>query len=405
MESTGKRASLANVDEWFKKSFSDLSFYGTRLAAGGFVPGKGGDISVLMPPAALSNLQRTPWYNPGPERDLLHVSTLAADRTDGEEGYGVEDIPEDVLSKANLASLDGRAILSTVSAARPGLLAYEPERRMCVVSIGSRGQSFRMEYGHHEHGTIPAQGFPTHLTAHAINLEKGFADSTVVHVHPQQLIDLSRHEEGATVDRLNHAIYTQRIELLQNVPELVGFLPYLLPGSVRFFEEVMKVLVHHRAVVLQHHGVLIRERTLEQCLEIIEYLESSAAAALRDVALHGALHKLSNAELAALIKYYRIKNTSILELSSSVSAGHLMWAGKGGVEPIKEGTMMHPLEHPTPPAPQGLAEERPSILLAVILVLLPLLVLLLLRFAASRGLISPQLPNMMQDHAKALVKL
>jgi ribulose-5-phosphate 4-epimerase/fuculose-1-phosphate aldolase len=61
------------------------------------------------------------------------------------------------------------------------------------------------------------------------------------------------------------------------------------------------------------HGVFIRERSLERCVDLLEYAEDAANAAVRSLLNPGVFGGLSNVDLERAIRLYSI-NPAILQL-------------------------------------------------------------------------------------------
>jgi rhamnulose-1-phosphate aldolase len=61
------------------------------------------------------------------------------------------------------------------------------------------------------------------------------------------------------------------------MPEGVGVLPFLLPGSNHLMIETMLAMRDHRVVVWAQHGIIARaDVSIFHALDLVEYLETAA---------------------------------------------------------------------------------------------------------------------------------
>lgn len=307
-------ASLVGVHPELDALLGELGFFGNVYHNLGFAPGNGGDISVLIPMKVQDEIFAGDYE--GPEIRFDDILRLAELRSDRGAYYRAEAVSEDSISNADLALLDGRLVLATVSGGKIWDLGRNPERNLCLLLVSAARYSFRIVFGHGQFGTVPTTEFVNHLVAHASNRAAGLTNSAVVHLHPQELIDLSRHRAVQGKKDFNYMLYGQRPELLANVPDGIGYVPYLPPGSTGLVEQTREEIFQHRVVMWQRHGILVREHSLERCSDLVEYVNASAAAALRDLMLGGDLASISIEEMKDFVSRYSLPDTVVHMLAS-----------------------------------------------------------------------------------------
>ena len=62
-----------------------------------------------------------------------------------------------------------------------------------------------------------------------------------------------------------------------NMPDGIGVLPFLLPGSRQLMDETMLSMREHQVVVWSQHGVIARaDHSLQNALDLVEYIETAA---------------------------------------------------------------------------------------------------------------------------------
>ena len=65
--------------------------------------------------------------------------------------------------------------------------------------------------------------------------------------------------------------------MIINLPDGIGVLPFLLPGSPQLMNETMLSMRQHQVVVWSQHGVIVRaDGSLDHALDLVEYIETAA---------------------------------------------------------------------------------------------------------------------------------
>jgi len=101
-------------------------------------------------------------------------------------------------------------------------------------------------------------------------------------------------------------LYRQRPELIANVPDLIGIVPLLLPGSAELTEWTARYAHAHRLILWSGHGVVVREINLERCIDLIDYLEASAGGVLAERMLGGNLTAFSRADVEMMVRRFAL---------------------------------------------------------------------------------------------------
>ncbi len=153
--------------------------------------------------------------------------------------------------------------------------------------------------------------------ANSINICNKLPSSAVFHSHPISLIATASHIKiNNSYKELNKILYTQKEGLVTNIPELIGLTKYEPSGSKALIKESLAAINNHRVVIWGHHGVLIREKTIERCVDLLEYVEDAASFSLRALLNPKQFTGLNFVELQKSIKLYKL-NPAILEVLRS----------------------------------------------------------------------------------------
>jgi rhamnulose-1-phosphate aldolase len=98
-----------------------------------------------------------------------------------------------------------------------------------------------------------------------------------IHAQPRHLTFLSHIPRYQDEQYLNTRLMRWQPETIINVPEGVGVLPFLLPGSNHLMIETMLSMRDHRVVVWSQHGIMARaDDSILHALDLVEYLETAA---------------------------------------------------------------------------------------------------------------------------------
>ena len=65
--------------------------------------------------------------------------------------------------------------------------------------------------------------------------------------------------------------------MIINLPDGMGVLLFLIPGSPQLMDETMLSMRQHQVVVWSRHGVIVRaDDSLDHALDLVEYIETAA---------------------------------------------------------------------------------------------------------------------------------
>ncbi len=120
--------------------------------------------------------------------------------------------------------------------------------------------------------------FNSHLGVHADRM-RGTEVSlhAVLHAQPIYLTHLSHFSEYQEERMLNRRLLRWQPETIANMPEGIGILPFLMPGSAQLVVETKLALRNHQIVVWVRHGVMARaDESILHALDLIEYAETAA---------------------------------------------------------------------------------------------------------------------------------
>ena len=174
--------------------------------------------------------------------------------------------------------LAGSTFLVTGSGRRLREIIQDPAANLgCVVveAGGKTGNLFTSPLRLFEHLTSE---FNSHLAVHYDQVRtSGTNFHAVIHAQPPFLTYLSHIPRYQDSTYLNRHILRWQPELIVQLPEGIGFVPFLMPGSPQLMEATVAELRKHRIIVWGKHGVVARsDVSVKRAADRIEYAETGA---------------------------------------------------------------------------------------------------------------------------------
>jgi rhamnulose-1-phosphate aldolase len=219
---------------------------GQRLASIGGAEGAAGNISVCL-------------------RSPLDVNALFPQTQ-------MMDLP------APVPELAGMMLVVSGSGCRLREIAESPLANLACVVVEPGGKMGKVFSSPQRHFTRVTSEFNSHLAVHEDHMRSGDGTlHTVLHGQPVHITYLSHLREYLDEKYLNRHLLRWQPETILNMPEGIGVLPFLLPGSAQLVVETKLSLREHRIVVWAQHGVMARvEDSVIHALDLIEYAETAA---------------------------------------------------------------------------------------------------------------------------------
>ncbi len=237
-------AGLTSLD--LEEIIFQMGQVGQRLAGIGGAEGAAGNLSVCL---------RTP----------LDVSSLFPQMQ-------MMDLP------VTVPELAGMMLIVSGSGCRLREIADAPLANLACVLMEPDGKLGKMFTSPQRHFQRVTSEFNSHLAVHADHMRsEDIALHTVLHGQPVHITYLSHLKEYLDEKHLNRHLLRWQPETILNMPEGIGVLPFLLPGSAQLVVETKLSLRDHRIVIWARHGVMARaDNSVIHALDIIEYAETAA---------------------------------------------------------------------------------------------------------------------------------
>ena len=209
--------------------------------------------------------------------------------------------------------LVGRLIVVTGSGRRLRDVAADPAANLGAVLVDAGGETGTLYTSPHRLFQHLTSEWNSHLGVHddAVRMT-GSNLHAVVHAQPPHLVYLSHLK-----DYRDEAVFNQRLlrwepETIINLPQGIGVLPFMSPGSARLMAANVERLRDHRIVIWGKHGVMARSSiSATRAVDRIEYAETAARYEYMDLVNGGRGEGLTPDEIREIVTAFKVKTTLI----------------------------------------------------------------------------------------------
>jgi len=205
--------------------------------------------------------------------------------------------------------LAGKLILVTGSGRRLRDLQADPGANLGAVVVSADGASAQLYSSPRRLFERVTSEFNSHLAVLADQVGRtGAIFQALIHAQPPHLVYLSHLPAYRDQRVLNERLLRWEPETIVHLPEGVGALPFILPGSPALMEATVTLLRAHRLVLWSKHGVMARsDFSVTRAADLIEYIEAAARYEYMDVVTGGKGEGLTRDELRAVVDAFHVQ--------------------------------------------------------------------------------------------------
>jgi rhamnulose-1-phosphate aldolase len=222
-------------------------------------------------------------------------------------------IEEQIPLPLQAPNLAGCLIVVTGSGRRLRDVAIDPAASLGAVRIGADGRTGTLCTSPRRLFENLTSEWNSHLAVHDDTISRtSTVLHAVVHAQPPHLVYLSHLADYHDEVRLNERLLRWEPETIVNLPQGIGVLPFMLPGSVHLMEANVERLRDHRIVIWGKHGVMARSNiSATRAVDRIEYAETAARYEYMDLVNGGHGEGLSRDELREIVTAFRVPTTLV----------------------------------------------------------------------------------------------
>jgi rhamnulose-1-phosphate aldolase len=208
-----------------------------------------------------------------------------------------------------LPELAGMTFIVTGSGRRLREIIQDPAANLGLVVVGHGGKTAKLFTSPRRLFAQLTSEFNSHLAAHRDQVRTtGTNFHAVIHAQPPHITYLSNIPRYQDEDFLNRHLLRWQPELIINLPEGIGFVPFYVPGSAKLMKATVTALRTHRVVLWAKHGVVARSDTsVKRASDRIEYAETAARYETMNLARGEQASGLTDEEIRAICKAFGIR--------------------------------------------------------------------------------------------------
>jgi rhamnulose-1-phosphate aldolase len=208
-----------------------------------------------------------------------------------------------------LPELAGKSFLVTGSGRRLREIIEDPPANLGVVVVDAGGQTGQLYTSPRRLFAHLTSEFNSHLAVHRDQVSlTGTNFHAVIHAQPPHLTYLSHIPRYQNQDYLSRHLLRWQPELIINLPEGVGYVPFRIPGSPELMSATVQALRTYRVVLWAKHGVMARsDLSVKRASDRIEYAETAAAYEYRNLLNQEQAEGLSDEEIRAICSTFNVK--------------------------------------------------------------------------------------------------
>jgi rhamnulose-1-phosphate aldolase len=207
--------------------------------------------------------------------------------------------------------LAGKTLLVTGSGRRLRDIIHEPAANLGALVIAEDGRNAKLYTAPNKYFTRLTSELTSHIAVHCDQVAwTGTNFQALVHAQPPYLTYLSHIPRYHDEITLNRHLLRWQPELIVNLPEGVGMIPFLVPGSPALMKANIEELRSHRVVLWGKHGAMARsDLSVKRAADRIEYAETAARYEYMNLANGEMASGLSHEEIRQICQAFNIQQT------------------------------------------------------------------------------------------------
>jgi len=170
-----------------------------------------------------------------------------------EEFTGASDSDNSITLDKSYQELSGNYFYITATGSRMRDIAKDPLEQGLILKVSEDGNSCKIIYKPED--KMPTSELPSHLGIHLMCKQRGSSHKLVLHSHATELIALTQSPQFKSTESVNQLLWNMHPESIVFIPDGLGFVPYILPGTQKIADATIKMFQKHDIVLWEKHGV------------------------------------------------------------------------------------------------------------------------------------------------------
>lgn len=217
-------------------------------------------------------------------------------------------VTEEIRLPLSAPHLAGWRIIVTGSGRRLRDIATDPAANLGVVLVHPGGETGTLHTSTRCLFDGLTSEWNSHLGVHDDTIARADTNlHALVHAQPPHLVYLSHVPEYGDQAYFNRRLLRWEPETIVNLPQGVGVLPFMVPGSAQLMEANIASLRTHRIVLWGKHGVMARsDISVTRAADRIEYAETAARYEYMDLLAGQRAEGLSRDEMHDVVTAFNV---------------------------------------------------------------------------------------------------
>jgi len=213
-------------------------------------------------------------------------------------------------------SLAGGTILISGSGRRLREIIQDPASNLGCLVINPEGKTGNLYSSPVKLFSNLTSELNSHLAVHQDQIQESKTNfHAVIHAQPPYLTFLSHIPRYRDESYLNEHILRWQPELIVNLPEGIGLVPFAVPSSQELMSGTLESLRKHRIVIWAKHGVIARsDNSIKRAADRIEYAEAAARYEYMNLMCGEPADGLSGSEIRSICQTFHIQQSIFLNL-------------------------------------------------------------------------------------------
>jgi rhamnulose-1-phosphate aldolase len=220
-------------------------------------------------------------------------------------------IQEEIELPTTAGELQGANFLVTGSGRRLREIHNNPGANLGFVRIGTDGRKATLFTSEERIFQKLTSEFNSHLAVHRDQISRsGTNFHALIHAQPLHLVYLSHITRYQDTGYFSRHVLRWQPECIVNLPEGIGFVPFMLPGSMELMLANVRTMRDHKIVVWAKHGIMARSETsVKKACDVIEYAETGAKYEYLNLTNHGLAEGLTEHEIRMICDSFGVKQS------------------------------------------------------------------------------------------------
>lgn len=205
--------------------------------------------------------------------------------------------------------LAGATFLVSGSGRRLREIIDEPSANIGCIVVNEGGRTGKLYVSYHRRFERVTSEFNSHLAVHYDQMVSNQTNfHAVIHAQPPHLTYLSHIPRYQNEAYLNTHLLRWQPELIINLPEGIGFVPFRIPSSPELMAGTVESLRKHRIVIWAKHGVMARsDVSVKRAADRVEYAETAAKYEYLNLSAGEIAEGLSADEIREICKTFNVQ--------------------------------------------------------------------------------------------------